>query len=155
MTLHLSQWRKAVDIQTSDNPLSGKCLRFENPIAAIVHAMNSVAGSIKSDSMNVDFQSLTISENKSMGRSSFLNCESLALQDREELWNVSNTRDNIDIFVWSSLRLQQRIDTPATVKPHSNPRVLKQTKHPHYISGVHFLIHAISFRSREIRSPVG
>ena len=128
MTLHLSQWRKAVDIQPSDNPLPGKCLRFENPIAAIVHAMNSVAVVIKSDRMNVDFQSLAISENKSMGRSSFLNCESPALQDREELWNVSNMRDNIDIFVWSRLHLKQRINTPATVKPHNNPCALKQTK---------------------------
>ena len=55
MTLDLGERGEAVNSHSIDNAESGKRFRLENPITAIVHAMNSIAVVSKSDRMNVDF----------------------------------------------------------------------------------------------------
>ena len=131
MAQHLGIGGETADWDVADRSLTAKTRGWINPILTVSHTVHTVASLVERDGMDVNFTTGGIRENEVARRTTRPDDEALTVKNVTELLSVTQSRNDIDVFVWPSLLAEKRINTPTAVEPYLDMGVVQQLKQLH------------------------
>src|SRR5918999_429496 len=104
---HLRLRRQAPDARAAHEPLAAEVSRRVDPVLAVLHPVDAVAGFVEGDGVDIDFEPRAVGEHERVRRLAPEHTEAPRREKLPEPRHVLNGQDDVNVLVWSRLRPEQ------------------------------------------------